>query len=1217
MNKIKLFFVNNWQKMINKFLSPPKTGSFFYSLTPTDQIKDGKHYFDALSWALNNRKSKNIRNIALTGSYGSGKSSILQSFQKNNIQKNLHFLNISLATFKEEKETKGKTEGENLQRLIELSIIQQLFYREKDFKLPDSRLKKIKKFSWWELFFVPVFCFFFIIASTFLIKPNMLSQILPNINLSDTMKIFLHYSFLITSTVGVIIVIRKTIRMLYNLKISKLNINNAEIHIAPEINQSVLNHNLEEILYFFEATKYNVIIFEDLDRFQETDIFTKLREINLLINNSKKINRNVVFIYAIRDEMFTDKDRTKFFDFIIPVIPVINSSNSNEILRNKLLTTFNVSESLIDDISLFIDEMRVLYNIINEFTIYKQLLSKNNELNPDKLLAIIVYKNIYPNDFVKLSNYEGDLYDIINKRHDYIKQQAVEIDKKILDHKNEINTLESLKIKNVRELHSLYVLQFINGLNSINSFNINNQNYNFTNVLDDDIFSYFIDDNVYYNLFSSYGGGYGGSYRLEKRKANVSFSEIEKQVDSEYTYKERKRQVLDWNNGKVQELKQKIALFEKNKNELRHEKICSLISNKYISIEMKDNKQKLILLLLRNGYIDENYLDYISLFHEGSLSKNDHIYLLNVKSQISTSLDQKLNNIKNLIKKIHINDFRKEYILNYNLLEFILTNDKYEEQKNAIFSIFKNQADKSIKFINNFIDNGININLFIRELYCYQINVFDLAYKDSSITPEKMAFYFKLIIENVDAKIIKAISEKTYLPKVIADNPNDNFDIFNLINDDATIKNILKAFDIKFNYNINASIVSQDMLDYIHKNSCYVINIGLLKTIMQANGKFNQTDFDTKNYYMVKNSDCDSMNKYIKNNIGDYIKNVYLKLEHNTNEDEDCLCELLNNKDIDKDDKNTIIQKSDTKISDSDKIDEIEIENILFHNSKVVPIWKNMISNFYNNEEKLDEACLVFLNNIENAKALSMEKIEKNDPDEESVKKYLISLILNNEINNNSYAQILNSIPYYYNSLKLENLDMDKIKLLVEKNVLGLSEENYEKLKEYKSNLHIKLIEKCREQQKEIIYKLSLDYGDIIKLLESSVISLSEKQKLINHTEETIVANSEILNLIGQLVMIDSLSGLDKNILKTVLIVSKKTIDYKIALFNKINHEFDNNDITDILLSFPEPYFNITKSEKKYFIPNTSTSVEFLNILKSRKYIKNYRESKNGLKINK
>src|ERR1035437_10288772 len=140
------------------------------------------------------------------------------------------------------------------------------------------------------------------------------------------------------------------------LKITKLNIKNAEIQINDKINKSILNHHLDEILYFFEVTPYNVVIIEDLDRFQQTEIFTKLREINLLINNSKKIKeKNVVFIYAVRDDMFKDKDRTKFFDFIIPVIPIINSSSSNEILLRKIENNeYKISTDLIEDISLFI-----------------------------------------------------------------------------------------------------------------------------------------------------------------------------------------------------------------------------------------------------------------------------------------------------------------------------------------------------------------------------------------------------------------------------------------------------------------------------------------------------------------------------------------------------------------------------------------------------------------------------------------------------------------------------------------------------------------------------------------------------------------------------------------------------------------------------------------------------------------------------------------------
>ncbi|WP_337960068.1 hypothetical protein [Leuconostoc mesenteroides] len=42
------------------------------------------------------------------------------------------------------------------------------------------------------------------------------------------------------------------------------------------------------------------------------------------------------FLYLLKDDMFDSKDRKKFFDFIIPVLPVINASNPYEKLKEIL-----------------------------------------------------------------------------------------------------------------------------------------------------------------------------------------------------------------------------------------------------------------------------------------------------------------------------------------------------------------------------------------------------------------------------------------------------------------------------------------------------------------------------------------------------------------------------------------------------------------------------------------------------------------------------------------------------------------------------------------------------------------------------------------------------------------------------------------------------------------------------------------------------------------
>lgn len=155
--------------------------------------------------------------------------------------------------------------------------------------------------------------------------------------------------------------IRYTFRSYSNSKLNKLNLKDAEIEVVE--NNSIFNRHLDKILYFFQVTKYDVVIIEDLDRFGTPNIFLKLRELNQLINESKIVGRHITFIYAIKDDIFKDEERTKFFDYIITVIPVINPSNSKDKLKAALKSKGCDNEILDDDLSemaFFIQGMRIL-----------------------------------------------------------------------------------------------------------------------------------------------------------------------------------------------------------------------------------------------------------------------------------------------------------------------------------------------------------------------------------------------------------------------------------------------------------------------------------------------------------------------------------------------------------------------------------------------------------------------------------------------------------------------------------------------------------------------------------------------------------------------------------------------------------------------------------------------------------------------------------------
>lgn len=302
----------------------------YEDLSPEPYMKNGEEYLNALHWAL---KSKKITNIALAGPYGSGKSSIIQSYLMK--YPSTKSLNISLATFDLEKETDGNSENE-----IELGILKQLFYKVDSDKIPQSRYRKIKKKYYRKYLFLTSMVMIIVMSGIAFFAPNVANKLLSRIVQSGNyygMGELTSYSIAgIFGIIGVSI-------LSYIIKWSSSKFRVKEVNIADKATvadekdeDSIFDKSMDEIMYFFEATDYNIVFIEDLDRFESTKIFVKLRELNTILNNYDLIKRRIVFVYAIKDDMFIHEERTKFFDFIIPVIPFINSTNSGEILRDKL-----------------------------------------------------------------------------------------------------------------------------------------------------------------------------------------------------------------------------------------------------------------------------------------------------------------------------------------------------------------------------------------------------------------------------------------------------------------------------------------------------------------------------------------------------------------------------------------------------------------------------------------------------------------------------------------------------------------------------------------------------------------------------------------------------------------------------------------------------------------------------------------------------------------
>ena len=416
--------------------------------------------------------------------------------------------------------------------------------------------------------------------------------------------------------IGIIIIIIRVIRYLNNSKFTKLNLKDGAFEIKCHDESSILNRYLDEIIYFFEENKIDIIFIEDLDRFGDKMIFSKLRELNNLLNNSEQIKHRIVFIYALNDNLFNSKNRNKFFDIVIPIIPFINTSNSGDAfinMFNEYDPKHNISTDLINDISLYIDDMRLLINIYNEFIIYKISLQKISDMN--KLLAMIVYKNIYSEDFVKLHNGEGLIHQLlVTEKKNIIESAIIIIEKEIEKLNSLIENTKGLVIHDENDLRGLYIHRFWNSLNKPVSLFINQREVSYKELSDKEIFNELKNDGIQGYFYKNINNTFNRTNNILK------FSDIEKDINSNKTYDDRLKEIENKNKKEILNKLTKIDDLEKEKNKIKMMSFSDISTvAKFSSVfdEYNTNENKLIFYLLRNGYINEDYQYYISYFFEG------------------------------------------------------------------------------------------------------------------------------------------------------------------------------------------------------------------------------------------------------------------------------------------------------------------------------------------------------------------------------------------------------------------------------------------------------------------------------------------------------------------------------------------------------------------------------------------------------------------------
>lgn len=1140
----------------------------------------------------------NIKNIALTGPFGSGKSSILQTLRK--IHKDFEYLPISLATLQahenegcEDNNCDDDGQIETLNRKIEYSILQQLIYREKTSTVPNSRFRRIVHIDKRDLCGFAFFGVLFLISFLVAFEPSWVrvESIYNALNFGG-INIYFDAIAVLYMLVAAFFLLKYVVKSYSNSKLNKLNLKDGEIEIQEE--NSIFNKHLDEILYFFQVTEYNVLIIEDLDRFGTSNIFLKLRELNRLINESKIVGRNVVFLYAIKDDVFINEERTKFFDYITTVIPVINPSNSKDKLKDAL-NERGIEDGLIKDgdladMAFFIQDMRILTNIANEFFQYKEKLCTANgqKLNITKLLAMIVYKNYHPKDFAQLHRRAGKVYNCINAKPQFIQHAIDEISIRQKQLEEEYKLYLDNKHLKVKELRLLYLGRVRDSLNErLINIQVNNQYYSLDAIANDsNLFSELVSQStISYEYFYGYSGTTTSSGNVDHAKIDKVMN-FNKRLASlgmlEETFRHRKTQ-LQKEHFKVQSftLRTLIGKYKQGNSEL------------YKSL----NLSEMIDVFIRRGFLDEEYYDYISYFYPGMVSFGDRDLLLSIRREIPKEYTYRIDKVQNFVKELLPYMFETNSILNNDLLNCLAKFARSDREYNDLFIriMYRLEIDDApLDFLSQYYTLGKEQS----KVFKHYIE-WDRIKSWENIGSWKNATERDILREGW----LKFSDDLKGKPEMWL-NSNYNFVIARI--DNIGMDRCMQLVENACFEHLNSE--SPELLTCAVENSSYVINthnLCLIANFLQADSVINE---DNLNLSRITNAGNTTFIDYVKSNIS--IAFSYFSANCK-DENSEAILYFLNSSELSSEEKTEYLKGQQNLLKNCDNISSDELITLAYQLYLIRPTWVNVIL-YYRNKKKIQEVYIKYIEKY----ALELSK-NKISGDEEDCRALFSELMGTNALNYEAYKFIIDSFDWQFNgSSYLEELEAKRLTLLLSHSHLPFNDENTAVLKKTPIYIDYLLYHYSAFYAKRgATYFINAKVAE--RVLSFTMFTKNEKKELISIIPESLLASSQPLaDIVIDVLLNFELTVLSESMMK-ILFQNANNIVNRVRLATSMikTYNYGDTSINELLQVLGGKYQEIAERAKHPVLINTEWNLFLVGALKSREFISSYKEENDGIRI--
>ena len=996
-------------------------------------------YRDAFDFVFNHDE---IRNIAVSGAYGAGKSSVFNTYM-HYWKDERTIMHISLARFKQTENCKNDV-SQTDENSLEAKIINQLVHQIKPSRIRRTgfvarknnnyTLSVIKGIlSILGVFIATILLFFEKITPYFIDTSGKmlmggLSSVFSGRGLVG-LVISLFIIILILTLMSILTSTGESILKKISIKDFTIDFSENKENVG-----SYFDKYLSEIRYLFDCCKADTVAIEDIDRYVSSLIFEKIRELNTIVNYDRE--KPIRFFYIIKDDLFVSKDRTKFFDFIIPIVPIIDSSNSYSQLRTILQVEGGVSglnNTFLYGLSYYIDDMRVLKNIVNEFFVYHRALEKQ-KLDPNRLLALLTYKNLFPQDFNDLQFRTGYLYKLIQSKSilvDHIINKNIE---EIANLKQQIYEINNEQIKNLTELNTLYlkpseILEI--GGNRISSYESQLMLYK----------------ELEKNQSQVYGIVPNGN------RGNI---DIKKRIDdlpNHPEYKKRKQIIESKTKNMIQELQNKIESLEtENQNIMESHKISALLVegsiDEFLSTLKNENEKKyakitddihfsIIPFLLRQGMIDGNYQDYLTYFYDNELKVADQQLIRSIYDEKPLPVSFELTNPKEVLRRLGGIKTNNPAFLVRDLFFYVFDNEEDQELGNFIKLSYKFH---SIYLIMDYLENGEKVNVLIKTLNKNWATFFIDSDLDKENNSDKQSKFLQQELLYEESERLADIVELNGMIPFIEENKKILFGIKD--SESQNFINNLNELGAEL-IDITSPTNDEELLNLIYDSNLYRPNVSNVSFLLNKKYGKNFHVFESNLLSEIFKKPNEPLCLYITNRLDDLINSIIENSPQVVFDDnQKTIHQILDTNPIQIKTQKEYSNRLMNPVDSIEGIEEIEVILILLERNMVSFSLDNILVLFENFNQEFTEEFKEYLSKHMNA-PLPDKKVSISKDD----RSLFIDEVLADDSLDEMMTTMLLSVANAEIIEQTKDLNESKAKALISSNALVLNLQNLEYLR--------------------------------------------------------------------------------------------------------------------------------------------------------------------------